>query len=86
MAVAAKVIGAVRLGLVDIRELIAELDTQGMRMLPEINTFLLESLLYSHQLSSSSEFATNKTKPRSMKSVRQTPLIFLDLMKGLRQG
>ena len=54
----------------DIRELIAELDTQEMRMLPEINTFLLESLLYSHQLSSSSEFAAKKTKPRSMKSVR----------------
>ena len=83
MAVAAKVIGAVRLGLVDIRELIAELDTQEMRMLPEINTFLLESFLYSYRPSSSSEFATNKTKPRSMKSVRQTPLIFLDLMKGL---
>ena len=86
MAVAAKVIGAVRLGLVDIRELIAELDTQEMRMLPEVNTFLLESLLYSYQPSRSSEFATNKTKPRSMKSVRQTLLMFLDLMKGLRQG
>ena len=42
MTVAAKVIGAVRYGLVDIRELITELDTQEMRMLPEVNTFLLE--------------------------------------------
>ena len=86
MAVAAKVIGAVRLGLVDIRELIAELDTQEMRMIPEVNTFLLESFLYSYRPSSSSEYATNKTKPRSMKSVRQTPLIFLDLEEGLKQG
>ena len=70
MAVAAKVIGAVRLELVDIRELIAELDTQEMRMLPEVNTFLLESFLYSYQPSRSSEFAAKKTKPRSMKSVR----------------
>ena len=86
MTVAAKVIGAVRLGLVDIQELITELDTQEMRMLPEVNTFLLESLLYNYQPSSSSEFATNKTKPRSMKSVRQIPLIFLDLVEGLKQG
>ena len=86
MTVASKVIGAVRLGLVDIQELITELDTQEMRMLPEVNTFLLESLLYNYRPSSSSEFATNKTKPRSMKSVRQTPLIFLDLVEGLKQG
>ena len=79
MTVAAKVIGAVRYGLVDIRELITELDTQEMRMLPEVNTFLLESFLYSYQPSSSFELATNKTKPRSMKSVRQTLLIFLNL-------
>ena len=80
MTVAVKVIGAVRHGLVDIRELITELDTQEkMRMLPEINTFLLQLLLYSYQPSSSFELATNKTKPRSIKSVRQTRLIFLNL-------
>ncbi|PFX13376.1 EGF-like repeat and discoidin I-like domain-containing protein 3 [Stylophora pistillata] len=72
MAVAAKVIGAVRLGLVNIREVVAELNTQDMRMIPEINTLLLESLLYSVEPSSSSEFGTNKTRSRSMKSGRST--------------
>ena len=86
MEVAAKIIGAVRLGLVNIREVIAELNTQEMRVMPEINTLLLESLLYSYEPSASSEFATNKTKPRFMKSVRQTLFIFLDLRKGLRQA
>ena len=81
MAVAAKVIGAVRLGLVNIREVVAELNTQDMRMIPEINTLLLESLLYSVEPSSSSEFGTNKTRSRSMKSVRQTLLIILDPRK-----
>ena len=84
--VAAKVIGAVRLGLVNIREVIAELNTQEMRVIPEIHTLLHESLLYSYEPSASSEFATNKTKPRLMKSVRQTLFIFLDLRKGLRQA
>ena len=84
--VAAKVIGAVRLGLVNIREVIAELNTQEMRVIPEIHTLLHESLLYSYEPSASSEFATNKAKPRSMKSVRQTLFIFLDLRKGPRQA
>ena len=39
---AAKVIGAVRLGLVDIRELIEELDTEEMQGLPEIHMLLYE--------------------------------------------
>ena len=86
MEVAAKIIGAVRLGLVNIREVIAELNTQEMRVIPEIHTLLHESLLYSYEPSASSEFATNKTKPRSMKSVRQTLFIFLDLRKGPRQA
>ena len=76
MEVAAKIIGAVRLGLVNIREVIAELNTQEMRVIPEIHTLLHESLLYSYEPSASSEFATNKTKPRSMKSVRK-PLVYL---------
>ena len=86
MEVAAKIIGAVRLGLVNIREVIAELNAQEMRVIPEIHTLLHESLLYSYEPSASSEFATNKTKPRFMKSVRQTLFIFLDLRKGLRQA
>ena len=76
MEVAAKIIGAVLLGLVNIREVIAELNTQEMRVIPEIHTLLHESLLYSYEPSASSEFATNKTKPRSMKSVRK-PLVYL---------
>ena len=86
MEVAAKIIGAVRLGLVNIREVIAELNTQEIRVIPEIHTLLHESLLYSYEPSASSEFATNKTKPRFMKSVRQTLFIFLDLRKGPRQA
>ena len=71
MAVAGKVVGAVRLGLVNIRELIAELNTQEMRIMPEIYTLLHESLLYSYVPSSSSEFAADKAKPRFMKPVRK---------------
>ena len=46
MAVAAKVIGAVRLGLVDIRDVIEELDAEEMLQVPEIHMLLHESLLH----------------------------------------
>ena len=48
MEVAAKVIGAVRLGLVDIRDVIRELNTEEMKQVPEIFMLLHESLLYSY--------------------------------------
>ena len=77
MAVAGKVIGAVRLGLVNIRELIAELDTQDMQQDPEIHMHLHKSLLYSYAPLRSTEFATEKAKPRSMKPVRTLVIVVL---------
>ena len=70
MSAAAKVIGAVRLGLVDINDVIRELSTEEMKQEPEIQKLLLESLLY-NQIPSSSSFSGNKTSmPRSNGPVR----------------
>ena len=69
---AAKVIGAVRLGLVDIRELIEELDTEEMQGLPEIHMLLYESLLHNNRPSNSSKFASMHAKPRAMNPVRRS--------------
>ena len=69
MAVAAKVIGSVRLGLVNIREVIKELNSEEMKRVPEIHTLLHESLLYSY-IPSSSAFGEEKGKMRSSSSVR----------------
>ena len=69
MAVAAKVIGSVRLGLVNIREVIKELNSEEMKQVPEIHTLLHESLLYSY-IPSSSEFGEEKGRMRSSGSVR----------------
>ena len=44
MPIAAKVIGAVRLGLVDINDLTEEVDTEEMQRVPEIHMLLHESL------------------------------------------
>jgi len=76
MAVAAKVIGAVRLGLVDIKDVIRELNTEEMKQVPEIHTLLHESLLYSH-IPPSSTFGEEKTKLRSPGSVRNA--LFSDI-------
>ena len=65
MTVAAKVIGAVRLGLVDIKALIEELNTEEMQTVPEIHTLLFESAIYHHNPSNTSKFATEKAKLRS---------------------
>ena len=70
MTVAAKVIGAVRLGLVDIREIIKELDTDEMKQIPEIFTLVYEALVHSHRPSSCSKFVLEKAKPRSTSLVR----------------
>ena len=69
MAVAAKVIGAVRLGLVDIRDVIRELNTEEMQKVPEIHMLVYQSLLYSY-IPSSSTFGEEKAKIRSTGSVR----------------
>ena len=73
IAVAAKVIGAVRLGLVDIRDVIEELDAEEMQQVPEIHMLLHESLLHNNRPLNSSKFALEKTKPRSTKPVRTNP-------------
>ena len=69
IAVAAKVIGSVRLGLVNIREVIKELNSEEMKQVREIHTLLHESLLYSY-IPSSSAFGEEKGRMRSSGSVR----------------
>ena len=73
MAVAAKVIGAVRLGLVDIRDVIRELNTEEMQKVPEIHMLVYQSLLYSY-IPSSSTFGEEKAKIRSTGLVIRTAL------------
>ena len=70
MAVAAKVIGAVRLGLVDIRVVIDELDTDEMQRVPEIHMHFHEALIHSYRPSRNPMFAAEKTKTRSTSPVR----------------
>ena len=70
MAVAAKVIGAVRLGLVDIKVVIEELNTEPMQQVPEIHLHLHEALLYYCMPSRGSNFAEGKAKLRSTGTVR----------------
>ena len=65
MAVAAKVIGAVRLGLVDTKNVIKELNTKEMSQVPEIDMLLKKSLI-----PSSCTFGEGKTKLRSSRPVR----------------
>ena len=72
MAVAAKVIGAVRLGLVDIKDVIEELNTEEMQSVPEIHMLVYDTFLYNYSPSNSSKFAQEKAKPRSMSPVRKT--------------
>ena len=74
MAVTAKVIGAVRLGLVNIRDVIRELNTEEMQRVPEVHTLVYESLLYSF-IPSSSKLGENQTKLRSTGPVRSVCFI-----------
>ena len=69
MTAAAKVIGAVRLGLVDIKALIGELNTEEMQTVREIHTLLFDSAIYHHNPSNTSKFATEKAKLRSTSPV-----------------
>ena len=65
MPSAAKVIGAVRVGLVDIKDLAEELETDEMQQVPEIHMLVYESLLYYVKPSNGSIFANEKAKLRS---------------------
>ncbi|KAL9986351.1 hypothetical protein ACROYT_G000489 [Oculina patagonica] len=69
MAVAAKVLGAVRLGLVNIRVVIKELDKEEMQRVPEIHMLVYEALMYNFRPFHTSKFAVEKTKPRSISPV-----------------
>ena len=69
MADAAKVIEAVRLGLVDIRVVIEELNTEEMKRVPEIFMLVYETLIYNCMPSPSSVIAVEKSKPRSTSPV-----------------
>ena len=71
MEVAAKVIGAVGLGLVDIKTVIAELSTEEMQRVPEIYIQLYETSTYNNMPSHNSKFVMEKAKPRLMKPVRK---------------
>ena len=77
MTVAAKVIGGVRLGLVDIKEVIRELNTEEMQRFPEIHLLLHESLLHTCMPSVSSKFAIEKSKLRSTSQVCEAIIIQL---------
>ena len=72
MTVAAKVIGAVRLGLVDTKDVVAELNTEEMQRVPEIQMLMCEKLLHNNMPSPSSRFAVEKTRPRSTTPVSTT--------------
>ena len=76
MAVAAKVIGAVRLGLVDIRVVIEELNTEEMERISEIQKHLVEALIHSYMPFRNPKFALEKTKTRSTSPVREWPSLF----------
>ena len=65
MPSAAKVIGAVRVGLVDIKDLTEELETDEMQQVPEIHMLVYESLLHYVKPSNGSIFAKEKAKLRS---------------------
>ena len=72
MAFAAKVIGAVRLGLVEIKIVIEELDTEEMQRDPEIGKLLCDASIYNNVPSLSSKFAVEKTKPRLTSTVSES--------------
>ena len=65
IAEAAKVIRAVRLGLVDIRVVIEELDTEQMKRVPEIYSLVYEALIHSCMPSRDPNFVVEKTRTRA---------------------
>ena len=83
MDVAAQVIGAVRLGLVDIKDVIEELNTEEMQSIPEIHLLVYETLLHNCCPTSVSEVALVKVEPRSMSLVR-TNVLFLPYKRHIK--
>lgn len=77
LPVAAEVINAVRLGLVDIGTLIEELNAEEIQQVPEIQKILIDASLYFHVPSQMSKFA-EKTKPRAASSVSEFKNLWLD--------
>ena len=84
MDVAAQVIGAVRLGLVDIKDVIEELDTEEMQAIPELHMLLHRTVIHNCRPSSSSAFALEKARPRSMNPVGES--VFLVLLLTLQKN
>ena len=70
MAIAAKVIGAVRLGLVDIGVVIDDLNTEEMQQIPEIYQQVYEAAIYKHRPTYKPRTSVEQTKPRSKNPVR----------------
>ena len=70
MAIAAKVIGAVRLGLVDIGVVIDDLNTEEMQQIPEIYQQVHEAAIYKHRPTYKPKTSVEQTKPRSKNPVR----------------
>jgi len=75
--VAAQVIGAVRLGLVDTSDVIEELHTEEMQVIPGINMLLLKTLIHNYRPSSSSTFALERARPRLMNPVGESLFLVL---------
>ncbi|PFX15598.1 kelch-like protein 12 [Stylophora pistillata] len=69
MPVVAKVIGAVRLGLVDIGVVFDDLNTEEMRQIPEIFEQVHEASIYKHRLTYKPKSSVEQTKPRSKNPV-----------------
>ncbi|PFX31806.1 Kelch-like protein 5 [Stylophora pistillata] len=69
MPVVAKVIGAVRLGLVDIGVVIDDLHTEEMQQIPEIYLQVHEAAIYKHKPSYKPKSSGKQTKPRSKNPV-----------------
>ena len=67
MEAASKVIGAVRLSLVDVKVVIEELEKEEMQRDPEINKHL-QTAMKRHCMPH--KFSAEEVKPRSMKTVR----------------
>lgn len=93
MPFAAKVIHAVRLGLVDITTLIEELNTKDLQQVSEIHKILFEASIYFNAPSQMTEFA-EKAEPRAKSRVGKSfnillvssleiPQAYLLLKKGL---
>ena len=75
MAVAAKVIGAVRMGLVDIAVVLVDLNTEEMQQVPDIQKQVNEAV-YKHKPSHKPKSSRDQTKPRSKSPVSDLSSIF----------